>query len=355
MSEYDIRSPNVYRGAFTFTNSLKSILRFPFPFASDSYAVDVNVEPHNRDGESNAFKYLFDIDEHYVDEMNERAYVLSQDSSRCQVLPHMEDAEWEALELIMENLARDFGKDFRLQRNGTSWLWENGPLRKSDKFVFGDLGSLPYRPLEYITRQVQGDFVLLDQRDDTLWLDGGMVTEAFGWSFDFVLGMNWTDWHGPILKDHEREVIERARLLTMSLPGNRPQRRLNWITLVKPRLDRSLEAMPDWFRDDGKVTLGTVPDDLFFRVEFQQLYRLPRSHAILFVLRNYMLSFRDIARVRNWRMRLHRVLRDLDPNSERYGALVARDLAVNWLSRFDDGSRVEYGGAPELPLLDPTI
>ena len=36
--------------------------------------------------------------------------------------------------------------------------------------------DLPYGPFEYITRQAQGDFTLQDQRNDNLYMDGGMVT-----------------------------------------------------------------------------------------------------------------------------------------------------------------------------------
>ena len=42
--------------------------------------------------------------------------------------------------------------------------------------MFGRPETLPYEPFEYITRQAQGDFTLQDQRNDNLFMDGGMVT-----------------------------------------------------------------------------------------------------------------------------------------------------------------------------------
>ena len=50
--------------------------------------------------------------------------------------------------------------------------------------------------MEYITRQSQGDFCILDQRDGNLWMDAGMVTTQADWSLDFDIGMNFMEWHG---------------------------------------------------------------------------------------------------------------------------------------------------------------
>jgi hypothetical protein len=353
ISEENGSEPEVFRGNFSFKNSDSTILRFPFPFDSDVYRTSVNIEPHDRTGDTDAFNALFDIDEHYLDEIAERDYVLRKDPTRCQVMPHMARAQWEALELIMGNLAQDFPEQFTFERDGSRRNWANRLLGLQESFDLGRENTLPCPPFEYITRQAQGDFVLLDQRDNNLWFDGGMVTEAFGWSFDFVFGMNWHEWHGPIRLEKENEVIERALQMTLSLPAERHQRRVNWVMAAKPRLDRSLEAQPLWFQEDRSITPETLPDDLFLRVEFQQLYRLPQSHAILFVLRNYLLSFQDLARIRKWRIRLHRVLRDLDPTSERFPGIPARQAAVDWLSRFDDGSPTGQGRGPEQRTLDP--
>ena len=72
------------------------------------------------------------------------------------------------------------------------------------------LPVLPYEPLEYVTRQAQGDWCVLDQRDGTLWMDAGMVTTQADWSLDFDLGMNFTEWHGPVPLAHETSLAELA-------------------------------------------------------------------------------------------------------------------------------------------------
>ena len=46
--------------------------------------------------------------------------------------------------------------------------------------------------------KAQGDYAVLDQRDDMLWMDAGMVTTQADWSLDFDIGMNFFEWHAPV-------------------------------------------------------------------------------------------------------------------------------------------------------------
>ena len=187
-----------FRDDFTFRNSAAGILRFPFPFDRDDYMYSVNIEAHVPGRIGSAYENLIDVDEHYVAEMNDRALVLKEDPLRCQSLPHMELAGWDLLELLMEQKAASYPEHFELHREGDSWRWINHPLAIDDTFKFGDASTLPFGPMEYITRQAQGDFCLLDQRGDNLWMDAGIVTTQADWSLDFDIGMNFMEWHAPV-------------------------------------------------------------------------------------------------------------------------------------------------------------
>ncbi|MFY8145894.1 MAG: heme-dependent oxidative N-demethylase subunit alpha family protein, partial [Rhodobacter sp.] len=160
-----------FREDFTFFNSPAAIRRFPFPFPEDSYMYSVNMEPHVPGRPGSVFEKTFDVDEHYVAEMRERARVLAEDPLRCQSLPHMTLAGWDLLELIMEAKAREYPDWFSLHRDGNRWHWINRPLEIEQTFTFLDETTLPCGPMEYITRQTQGDFSLQDQRNDNLWMD----------------------------------------------------------------------------------------------------------------------------------------------------------------------------------------
>lgn len=320
-------SDQTFRGAYSFRNSPAAIRRFPYPFAEDRYAYSMNVEPHLPGPAGSVFEHLFDIDEHYAAEVNDRAIVLRQDPSRCLALPHMMTAQWDMLELITTELAKSYPALFALERAGSRWRWINRPLGFDHTFTFGAAESLPpgpdgpVGPMEYIARQMQGDFTLLDQRDNNLWLDAGVLTSPGNWSLDFNLGMNFIEWHGPVPARPETQLFERALHYLMGLRVGAPVRRLNWSTTVEPRLDTGLEAYPDWGRHRQGVTRENLGEKLHMRIELQSLYRLPRSNAILFSIRCYLLSLADLVTVPGWGPRFAGVLQSLPPEIVAYKGL----------------------------------
>lgn len=337
-----------FRDDYTFRNSPEAVRRFPFPFADDHYRYAVNIEPHRPGSPGSAYEFPFDVDEHYVAECEDRRITLERDPGRYASLPHMMDAQWDFLELGMQCLARDYPAHFSLVTDGPRWRWINRPLGIDRSFVFGDGSSLPREPFDWIARQMQGDFVLMDQRDGDLWADAGMVTSQADWSLAFDVGMSFKEWHGPVPLAHEIGVFDRALAFLLGLRQGSPVRRLNWTMTVNPRLDTSPESYPLWGPDRAGVTLDNVADRLHLRVELQALFRLPRSNAIVFSIRCYLASLRDVATSRRWAIRLHRVLASLpDPLVEYKGLLRYRATAVRWLSQFDDGRALPHGTQPD--------
>lgn len=337
-----------FRDDYTYTNSERAIKRFPFPFAEDQYMYSVNIEPHTKGKQGSVYEFPFDIDEHYVAECKDRAITLEEDPGRYNALPHMMDAQWDFLELMMESLSNDYPEHFKLTKNGTTWTWQNLPLGISDTFVFGDSSTLPREPFDYIGRQVQGDFVLLDQRDDTLYADAGMVTCQADWSLAFNVGMSWREWHGPVPRATELGVMDRALKYLLNLQLANPVRRLNWTMTVNPRLDTSPENFPKWGPDRGKVNAQNVGDLVNLRVELQTLFRLPRSNAILFSIRCYLMSLKDIATFPRWAKRLHRVQKTMHPDLIEYKGLTNyHPFVIEWLSQYDDGEDIGIGTQPE--------
>lgn len=337
-----------FRDDFTFTNSPSGIRRFPFPFAEDQYRYSVNIEPHTPGAKGSVFEFQFDIDEHYVSEMRERAIVLKADPRRCQALPHMMTAQWEMLELLMTSLARDYPEHFVLNRDGAQWHWINRPLGIDQTFTFGDASTLPFGPMEYIGRQVQGDFTLQDQRHNQLWLDAGILTSPADWSLDFNLGMDFFEWHTPVPLAHEAGVFERALKFLLNLQTGNPVRRLNWGLTINPRLDTSPETYHKWGIDRATVTPENVGNKVHLRVELQALFRLPKSNAILFSIRSYLISLEQFVTVPNWGRRLPRVLRSLPPELVEYKSLRRyRDTALAYLSKYDDGAPTSPGRDPD--------
>lgn len=327
-----------FRGDYTFKNSAKAIKRFPFPFPEDSYMYSVNMEPHVPGPKGSVFEHMFDVDEHYVAEMRDRAQVLAEDPLRCQSLPHMELAGWDLLELIMESKARDYPHWFSLTKDGNQWHWINRPLQIEQKFTFLDASTLPYGPLEYITRQTQGDFTLQDQRDDDLWIEAGMVTTQADWSLDFDIGMSFKQWHAPVPLAHQMNIFERALKFLLKLQHGAPVRRFNWTMTVDPLLDTSPENYPKWGPSKTTMTPETIGHRQHLRVELQTLHRLPRSNAIAFPIRCYLIRFEELVTVPKWARRLHRVVQTIPDELATYkGFIRNKPLMLEYLAQFDDG------------------
>lgn len=334
-----------FRDNFTFSNSPDAVARFPFPFWEDKYMYSVNMEPHTKAGAAGSvYQFPIDIDEHYLSDMRDRAMVLTEDPLRCQALPHMMMAQWDLLELIMTSLARDFPQHFSLQRAGNEWHWVNRPMKIDQRFRFGDASTLPYEPMEYVTRQCQGDWTLLDQRENNLWLDAGIATSQADWSLDFDVGMGFMEWHGPVPLAHEAGVFDRALKFLLNLQVGKPVRRLNWTMTINPRLDTSPENYNKWGIDRTTVTPENVGDKVHLRVELQALWRLPRSNAIVFSIRAYLLKMRELVTNPDWARRFHRVLKTLPPELIDYKGITRyHDVTVDWLSKYDDGKPTPTG------------
>ena len=340
-----------FRGDYTFSNSQWAINRFPFPFHKDSFMYSVNMEQHSGGPEGSVYEKRFDVDEHYLSEMKDRAMVLDEDPLRCQSLPHMNLAGWDLLELIMISKSEDYPDLFELHRDGSRWRWINRPMQIDDSFVFMDNSTLPYPPMEYITRQAQGDFCLLDQRDNNLWMDAGMVTTQADWSLDFDIGMNFFEWHAPVPRAHEMGIFKRALQFLLAIQQGTPARRLNWTLTVNPLLDTSPENYHKWGIDKASLTPDNVGEKQYLRVELQTFFRLPRSNALVFPIRCYLIKFADVVTIPKWGRRLHRVLRDIPDDLATYkGFINNRSLLVDYLSKFDDGGETLPGIWPDLHL-----
>ncbi|MGA0236039.1 MAG: heme-dependent oxidative N-demethylase family protein [Alphaproteobacteria bacterium] len=337
-----------FRDDYSFSNSPEAIKRFPFPFDKDSYMYAVNMEPHTPVRPGSVYDVSFDVDEHYVSEMRDRALVLADDPLRCQSLPHMTLAGWDLLELIMVEKAKDYPDLFELHRDGDNWHWINRPLGIDDKFTFGDETTLPYGPMEYITRQAQGDFCVLDQREGNLWMDAGMVTTQADWSLDFDIGMNFFEWHAPVPLAHELGIFQRALKFLTAVQIGAPARRLNWTMTVNPLLDTSPENYHKWGIQKTTLTDENIGAKQHLRVELQTFWRLPRSNALVFPIRCYLISLQDLVTQPKWGRRLHRVIRDLPEELATYKGFIAnRPKIVEYLSQFDDGAPTSLGTWPE--------
>jgi hypothetical protein len=312
------------------------IKHFPFPYSSDTYRYSANVEPSRKVVKTDAGEWggrLLDIDEHYLSDVKERGEVLDRDPSRIQVLPHMRPAVWDAIATLLPAMAEENPGIMSFHREGNNCRWRNGLQDLEVEFTIGDDSSLQGGPLRFLGSQIQDDMVFLDQREDALWLDAGLVTFAADWSLGFDTGMKFHEIHGPVPRVHEEKIVSRAEQFLLRLQSGEQYRRTNWTLTIDRRLDTSTETYPNWAPDRSTIADDpALPDRVHLRVEVQHLIRLPHSGAILFLVRTYLLSLADIARVPVWRETVGRVLAELPEDMAEYkGISRYRNAASDWL------------------------
>ena len=348
------------------------IAAFPFPFPEDRYRYSTNVEPAGSPHVTAAGQWgaaVVEIDDDYRAELAERAEILAADPTRHAVLPHMRPAAWDALLTLMRELATAYPGQMSLEQlGGDEWRWRNELLGECRDFRYGDEASLGQEPLAYITSQVQEDIALLDQRNDQLYVDAGVVTFAADWSFGFDVGMSFLEVHGPVPRVRKEGVITRAHDFLKRLQPHQPYRRTNWTMTIGRRLDVSTERYPDWGPD--REMIRCVPDDEFgrlvhLRVEVQHLIRLPDSGALMFLIRTYMLPLEELATVELWRARAAQVFAELPDDMADYkGIIKYRDRAAQWLAAAGKSVVPEAVvtepvtpslGLPEWPTMPPAV
>lgn len=318
---------------------------FPFPFTGDTYRYSTNVEaahvlvrtPAGRWGDA-----VLAVDSEYEAELAERDRILAADPNRLVVLPHMRAAAWDALLTCLTELAQAYPRSMSLHREAgdpEQWTWRNATLGLTQTFRYGVDDSVPGGPLAFLGSQVQEDIVLLDQRDETLYGDAGIVTFAADWSFGFDVGMTFLEIHGPVPRIRETGVITRAHEFLKRLQPGEMYRRTNWTMTIGRRLDVSTELYYEWGPD--RLTVQGVDDETFgrlvhLRVEVQHLIRLAESGAIMFLIRTYLLPLHDVAGTQAWRLRMASVLADLPDDMASYKGIVKyHRRAADWLLAHD--------------------
>ncbi|GAB3956458.1 DUF3445 domain-containing protein [Spirosoma harenae] len=232
---------------------------------------------------------LIDVDEHYWAEVNLKRQLLTElPGYYFQALPDYELAQWDVLELVLQNLARTYPSQFGLEQNGDHWHFTNQLLSEAATFTSGDSSTLPLAPLNWVGRHIQEDLLILSGTDSRLV--AGQLCFGNDWSLDEKIGLPFWQIHAPITPIVE-PMVRAAQAFMERLPVGRPVWRMNWSVKVSDQLDmtsRHTPTLKQRLADQlPQLTPETIGDQLYVRVERQTLTRLPRSGAILFSIHTY--------------------------------------------------------------------
>ena len=254
-----------------------------FPFDTDTYAMTMNARALTVDR-------LIEVDPaRYRAEIAEKAAILASDYRYYfQAPPETVAHSWEAITLLLPNMARHYPQHFALHTAGDEWHWENRLLGTEQRLTIGDATSLPLPPLDWLGRQLQEDLLIM--AEDALRctpLIAGQLCFGAGWCLDDKLGQSFLAIHDPVPIFGE-QIGRSADLLMQRLKPDHPTARVGWSMTTSPALNHA-PAVSHGRRDgDPGVDPTNAGERCYLRVERQTLSRLPETRGVLFTIHTYV-------------------------------------------------------------------
>ncbi len=229
-----------------------------------------------------------ECDEYYLSEVSLKRKMLAENPEWYFLAnPDTKAAQWEALDLILTGLAKNYPQHFQLAKDGHLWNWKNNLLNESHAFVFSDNTTLPCQPLDWIGQQVQEDLILLNA---DLIVVAGQLCFPSGWSLSDKMNQHFVKVHAPLPQITDN-MIQSANKLLERIPAHKPVTRNNWGFRVCDWLDLSTRQSAAYKKLLLEVSQTLLPvevgEKVFVRVEHQTLSRLPGSNHILFTIHTY--------------------------------------------------------------------
>ncbi len=261
-----------------------------FPFGEDAFKMTLGVQALFPD-------CLIEIDEErYRAELALKHELLrTAYADYFQAAPGSEALQWEAIELLLPNMARHFPQHFALNVEGKHWRWHNHLLATETVFTPGDPDSFSLPPLDWLGRQVQEDLLLLSgDAASGMPLVAGQLCFPNAWWLQEKLGKSFLDIHHEVPLFAER-LGRSSSLLLERLKVDRPIWRVNWACKTTPHLNLIPRFAREALQSAGELTVENVGERCFLRIERQTLSRLPRTKGILFTIHTYQAPLAEVA------------------------------------------------------------
>ena len=244
--------------------------------------------------------------------------------------PGLMAAQWEVLELVLQDLARHDPEHFRLERRGEVVSWQNNLLDEPHTFIYGDEATLPLEPLDWVGRQVQEDLVLVSADPEAVFV-GGQLCFPNGWDLPDRLGGSFMDVHAHTPQTTMPSVHAGVRLLSAMKPGKTVWR-TSWNFKLTAQLDLSVKHKPAYKADFAarapRLSAEAAGREVYLRVERQTFTRLRRSAYVLFGIHTYNSSLADEAADPERARQILRVIRETPEDVKRYKAISPIESAM---------------------------
>jgi len=298
-----------------------------FPFSHNTYAMTMGLQPLGA-------RPLIEIDAPlYGGELAQKHALLNDDPCYyTQAMPGSEAAQWEALALVLHDLARHHPQHCTLHIAGERWHWHNHLLGVDAEFCYGDAATLPQAPLDWVGRQVQEDLLIL-AGDHTAGfpLVAGQLCFANMWCLDEKLGQSFLAIHDPVPL-FAAQLGRPSTLLMERLKLERPVWRLNWSIVANNWLNLASRFAEQNRQSKQHVTAANAGERCFLRVERQGLARLPESGAVLFTIHTYLSALAEECRDHDRAERILGTVRSIPPDVLAYKGIASfHDSLCTWL------------------------
>ena len=290
---------------------------YAFPFPDDIYSLVM-------DARAGVDRRVEVEPDKYAEQIALKAEILNSEAAAYfQCPPAADPLAWEAIELLLPDMAFAWPAHFSLAQDGQTWTWTNHLLHTRTAFCLGDAASLPFAPLDWLGRQVQEDLILMAASgSEGPVCVAGHLCFASGWSLGDKIGKTMAEIHAPVpgFAEHIGKPVD---LLMKRLRANRPVARINGTIQATHQLNLSPALAEQWQASREDVTPLNAGELCVLRLERQTLSRLPRSGGALFTIHTYLKPLSEVAADPANRKRLASVLRSMPTDTRDYKGLVS--------------------------------
>jgi dimethylamine monooxygenase subunit A len=282
-----------------------------FPFVDDTFKMLMGVTAlHDR--------RLIEVDgERYQEEIALKQTLLADAYDEYFQAPsETESAQWDVVELLLQDMVVRYPHYFELVINGKCWTWRNRLLNDETCFILGESVSLPLPPLDWVGRQMQEDLLILSgNAADEMPLVAGQLCFPNSWCLDDKMGKSFLGMHREVpLFAHY--LGRSSSLLLERLKPERPVWRVNWSLKATPRLNLTPRILSE--EQQEHLMREDIGARCFLRLERQTLSRLPRTGCILFTIHTYQAPLDTVIESAEVARRIAGVVRTMPEEMQRY-------------------------------------
>ncbi|KJK74589.1 hypothetical protein H634G_10118 [Metarhizium anisopliae BRIP 53293] len=227
--------------------------------------------------------YWIELESTYEEQIRLRKSIVEKHKTDVmQAIPGSELACRELMEMVIQFLCARYPRQFMLV---------NGVLENKIRGTRHHIDQTD--GLHFLLENVPEDFAIMlrDPETGRYKLRAGIICASTGWNLGVKMGKGLAEIHGPVPDYRSKMQLSMDRFFT-KFPAGKPVQRGAWgfevgKHLYTPPGDPHLEGMK---RQDA----GLRPDDIYFRVDWQTLRRLPLSGAIVFNFKAFFTPVKDL-------------------------------------------------------------